>query len=162
MKKRVYVESSVISYLTARPPRDIVRLARHRITAEWWERRERWELCVSPTVLDEVAMGDPEAADRRMDVAKTMVELPASARARELADLLIAREAVPIVAASDAIHLAMAAFYDIPYLATWNQRHLDNLSLRFRIEDIIKSQGLSPALVVTPERLLEGRYEEED
>ncbi len=41
------------------------------------------------------------------------------------------------------------------YLLTWNQSHLDNLELRSRIEELIRGWGLTPAKVITPERLLE-------
>ncbi len=43
-KKRVYVESSVISYLTARPSTDIVKLTKQTQTRMWWEQREQWDL----------------------------------------------------------------------------------------------------------------------
>ncbi len=156
-KKLVYVESSVISYLTSRPSRDIVRLGKQRLTAEWWERREEWELCISPTVLEEVSAGDSLAAEKRVAIAKTMIELPMSQEAGQLAALLVAQGAVPSIAITDAVHLSMAALHGVPYLLTWNQRHLDNVDLRQKIETVIKGQGLAPALVLTPERILEKR-----
>ncbi len=159
MKTQIYVESSVISYLTSRPPRDIIRLARHRLTAEWWENREKWNLCISPTVVEEISAGDPEAADRRIAVAKQMMLLPALPEARNLANLLVVRGAVPTIAFSDALHLALAALHKLPFLLTWNQRHLDNIELRSRIEEVIRSQGLHPALVLTPERILEENHD---
>jgi len=35
----VYIETSVISYYTARPSRDLVTSDRQTITIEWWEER---------------------------------------------------------------------------------------------------------------------------
>ena len=154
-KKRVYVESSVISYLAAwlssRP------LVRHRqyITAEWWEVRSRWDCFVATTVLDEIALGDPEAAAQRMAKARTLPVMPITPEIKVLAGVLVARNLVPSSSDADAVHLAAAAFHQADYLVTWNQKHLDNLDLRFRIEELIRGWGLTPAMVLTPERLVE-------
>ncbi len=88
-KKRVYVESTVISYLTARRPRDIRRLARQDITLEWWAKRERWSLFLSPVVIEEITAGDPEAAENRVAVTRSLPVLPDHPKERALADELI-------------------------------------------------------------------------
>ena len=69
MKPRVYLETSILSYLTALPSRDIVRAAHQQITLEWWEQRDRFELFVSEAVLAEARRGDQAAASRRLDAA---------------------------------------------------------------------------------------------
>lgn len=62
MKKTVYLETSVISYLTARPSRNIVAAAWQQVTLDWWEKqRERFELVISELVRSEVSEGNPEA-----------------------------------------------------------------------------------------------------
>ncbi|MDR3265407.1 MAG: type II toxin-antitoxin system VapC family toxin [Synergistaceae bacterium] len=155
MKKRVYVETSVISYLTARQSRDIILLGRQRITATWWERRDEWECCLSPAVLDEIEAGDPIAAQRRMTLAGTLRVLPVIPEANALADLLVACSLIPASVLSDALHLALAAVHEAQYLLTWNQKHLSNPTLRSRIEAAIEQQGFLPALVITPEQILE-------
>ncbi|MCL2701634.1 MAG: type II toxin-antitoxin system VapC family toxin [Phycisphaerae bacterium] len=153
-KKRVYVESSVISYLTARPARDELNKIRQRLTALWWERRHEWECVVSPTVMAEIARGDPEAAARRREKALSLTEVPVSSEADMLVDLLVLHKLVPESVRTDAVHLAMAAVHGMHYLLTWNQKHLDNLDLRSRIEELIRKHGWEPAKVITPERLL--------
>ena len=153
-KKRVYVESSVISYLTARPARDGLSRIRQQLTALWWERRHEWDCVVSATVMEEIAEGDPEAATRRLEKAQSLVKVPTSPEADLLAGLLVSRKLVPESVKSDAVHLAMAAVSGAHYLLTWNQKHLDNIDLGFRIEDLIRTQGWPPAKVVTPDRLL--------
>ena len=66
----VYVETSIISYLAARPSRDLIVAARQQLTHTWWrERRPAFDLCVSQIVLDEILAGDPEAAGRRVALA---------------------------------------------------------------------------------------------
>jgi len=153
-KKRVYVESSVISYLTARPAKDDRNKTRQQQTARWWERRHEWDCVVSPPVLAEIARGDPGAATRRLEKALTLAEVPVPPEAFLLSSLLIAHELVPESVRPDAMHLAMAAIHGAYYLLTWNQKHLDNLVLRSRIEDLIREQGWEPAMVLTPDRLL--------
>ena len=155
-KKRVYIESSVLSWLTARPPRnDVLKLAKQQQTKIWWERLSEWDCFLSPLVLLEIKQGNPEAAQRRQEKAALLKELPIAPEARALANLLVARKLVPESVAPDALHLALAAFHRADYLLTWNQTHLDNLELRSRIEELIRGWGLVPAKVVTPERLLE-------
>ncbi len=154
-KKRVYVETSVISYLTARlSTKPIIRL-HQTMTADWWEQRDRWDCFLSSIVMMEILRGDPKAAMRREEKARFLVELPGSPDADALGDLLVNRKLVPESQKVDAYHLALAAFHRADYLLTWNQSHLDNLELRFRIEELIKGWGLTPAKVITPERLLE-------
>jgi hypothetical protein len=154
-KKRVYVESSVISYLTARPARDIIKLAKQQQTWDWWERRHEWDLFVSQTVLEEISGGDLRAADLRMEKALMLTMLPGVPDARNLAELLVRRAAIPVGSEVDAVHLALAAVHRMDYLVTWNQTHLDNPVMRAKIADVIREQGLSPAFVVTPEQLME-------
>lgn len=154
-KKRLYVESSVISYLTARPASVELKRAHQHLTATWWKRRNEWDCFLSPLVMFEIAQGDPEAAKRRYEKARLLSVFPDSSNAGSLADLLVARKLVPEASASDALHLALAATHHAHYLLTWNQAHLDNIELRSRIEDLIRGWGLTPAKVLTPERLLE-------
>jgi hypothetical protein len=67
MAKSVYIESSVISYLVARPSRDVVISARQAITETWWsERRAEFELYISVLVEHEIERCDAEAAERRL------------------------------------------------------------------------------------------------
>jgi len=153
-KKRVYVESSVISYLAAWPSRDVTMLARQQWTREWWGRRHEWDCVVSAVVMEEIVEGDSGAAARRLEKAQLLTEVPISPEAKLLAGLLISHRAIPESVRADAMHLAIAAVHEVHYLLTWNQKHLDNPGLRSRIDDLIRKQGWKPATVFTPERLL--------
>ena len=155
VKKRAYVETSVISYLAAWLSKDALMRIRQQQTALWWERRHEWDCIVSDTVIVEIARGDPVAAARRLGIAQSLVEVLTLPEAELLAGLLVARKLVPESAKPDAVHLATAAAYGAHYLLTWNQKHLDNLDLRYRIEDVIRNYGWTPAKVITPSRLLE-------
>jgi hypothetical protein len=69
VKSSVYLESSVISYLAARPTRDVVVAARQAISHEWWNNdRQRFDLRISALVEEEKTLGDEDAAKRRQDL----------------------------------------------------------------------------------------------
>ena len=94
--EKVYVESSVISYITARPSRDLVVSARQAITNEWWEqKRKKYDVYISELVIEEIASGDKEAAQKRLDAVKAIPNLEITEIAKELASLLISSGAVP-------------------------------------------------------------------
>ena len=100
----------MVSYLTARPNRDVVIAGHQQITHEWWDtRRESDELCVSQLVRKEAGAGDFQAAQERLEVLKTMTLLATSVEALDLAKELIQAGALPSKAADDALHIAVAA-----------------------------------------------------
>ena len=65
MPPRVYVETSVVSYLTARPSRNLVVSAHQELTRCWWHGRESYSLFISQVVLDEIGLGDAVERERR-------------------------------------------------------------------------------------------------
>ncbi|MCL2000834.1 MAG: type II toxin-antitoxin system VapC family toxin [Planctomycetes bacterium] len=155
-KKRVYFETAAVSYLTAdKPTLDIVQLARRQLTRQWWEHRDKWELFVSPAVLDEITEGHSGAAAKRVDAVRGLPVLADHPEARALARKLEIEAPIPLKSQADAAHLAFAAFYGMDYLVTWNQTHLDNPHIREKVNAILRGKGLSPAAVVTPEVLME-------
>ena len=111
MKRRVYVETSVISYLANRPSRDVIVAGRQQLTQAWWERRRpAFELVISQIVLDEAGAGDLEAARRRLAFVEGLPLLDVTAEVAELATLLIERVGLPPQAAADAAHVAARRF----------------------------------------------------
>ncbi len=158
MAERVYIETTVVSYLTARPSRDVVIAGHQQITQEWWDsRRSDYELCVSQLVLDEAGAGDQQAAQERLSVLQTMSVLETTAEALDLAKKLVQAGALPSKAGGDALHIAVAAAQGVPYLVTWNCRHLANAVMRPIIEAACKAQGLVAPIICTPEELLEAK-----
>ncbi len=156
-KKRVYVESSVISYLTARPSRIITQLARQQHTWDWWEQRDRWDLYVSFIVVREIRDGDPNAARKRLDVIAGLPLLPDSAEALNLADYLVAAGAIPQKARDDGVHIAVAAINGMDYLVTWNQKHISNPDTFEKMCSSIREAGYAPPILMRPDCLLESR-----
>jgi predicted nucleic acid-binding protein len=155
-KPKVYLETSVLSYLTARPSRDIIVAAHQQTTAEWWQRhRTDFELVASQLVVQEASAGDPEAAAARLRLLDGVELLAATDAALSLARELIEQRTVPRKAAEDALHIAIAVTNGVDYLLTWNYKHLANARMRTGIERVCRQQGFEPSIICSPEALLE-------
>ena len=71
MSETVYIETTIIGYLTARPSNNLILMANLESTRQWWEtRRAQFTLYISQVVLDEVARGDAEIATRRLEILR--------------------------------------------------------------------------------------------
>jgi predicted nucleic acid-binding protein len=140
--KTVYVETSILSYLTARPSRDLLAAAHQQVTREWWDgRRKRFEVFISPLVEREARRGDPAAAQRRGAALHGLAMLEIVEDAYDLAAALISEGALPPSAEDDATHIAMAAVHGIDYLLTWNCRHIDNAETKPIVRSICATHG---------------------
>jgi len=156
MKPIVYIETSFISFLTARPARDTIVAAHQKLTHRWWdERSERFELVVSELVRREASGGDPDAARARLSAIDRLAILPASDAAADLAERIVQEGLIPRESAADALHIAIAAVNGVDYLLTWNCKHLANAAHRNRIEDLVGEAGYECPVICTPEELME-------
>lgn len=156
MKPTVYIETSVISYLVARPSRDVVVAAYQAVTREWWRNApERFHLVASSLVVSEARAGDADAARARLEALEGLVLLDATAEAEALTGLLLDSGTVPPTAAEDAAHVAIAAANGVDYLVTWNFRHIANAAMRSRIERVCRRAGCAPPVICAPNELLE-------
>ena len=151
----VYIETSILSYLTAKANRDLIVVAHQEITKEWWETRNRFELFVSEVVLNEISLGDPDAAKRRIDVITGIPLLELTKESRNFAHKLIRLNLVPEKALADALHIAIAATTGMNYLLTWNCKHIANAITRPKIENLCRDMEITPPVICTPEELLE-------
>ncbi len=157
MPPTVYVETSVVSYLAARPTSDLVTEARQRLTRAWWAtRRQAFALVVAPPVLTEAAGGDPAAAARRLGYLAGLPVLEVTDEAAALANALERVARLPPKAAVDALHIALAAAHGVDYLLTWNMRHIANAELRPAIEAACRRAGYAPPVIATPDMLMGG------
>jgi hypothetical protein len=154
MVPRVYIETTFVSYLTARASRDVVIAGHQQSTHEWWDDcRADYQLCASELVFQEAGGGDPQAAQDRLDVLNDMVLLETRQEALELAEELVQAGALPAKALEDALHIAIAAQQKIPYLLTWNLRHMANATMRPLIEAVCANKGYKAPIICTPEEL---------
>jgi hypothetical protein len=155
MKKSVYIETSIPSYLTARPSRDVRVAAWQQITAQWWdEARDRFELFTSALVIAEASDGHPDAAERRLEALQGVAELLIDEEVQAFAERLISEGGIPEVAKADSLHIAVAAVHGMDYLLTWNCRHIDNASRKPVIRAICTAAGYSCPEICTPLELL--------
>ncbi len=155
MKPRVYLETTIPSYLAAWPSRDLVMAAHQQTTREWWEtRREEFDVFVSQFVIDEAALGDSGAAKRRMEVLAEIPLVDPNEDVYALAEAIMERVPLPAKASTDALHIAIATVNGMDYLLTWNCTHIANAEFRASIEMVCRSHGFEPPVICTPEELL--------
>jgi predicted nucleic acid-binding protein len=155
MKPRVYLETTIPSYLTAWPSRDLVRAAHQQITRDWWDRRRAdFELYISQAVLRECQAGDATAAAERLKIIQDLPLLEQTEEAIRLAQALVDRVPLPQRAAVDALHVAIAAVHGVDYLLTWNCTHIANATLREPIASVCRENGYEPPAICTPDELL--------
>ena len=154
MKERVYIETSIISYLTARDSRDVVQLAKRQLTREWWNReRFRYELVIGQPVLEEIQLGAPDAVERRLAAVEGLSILSLTIVAERLAEGLVKARLIPPNARVDAYHVSIAATHGVDFLTTWNCSHINNAHTLGRISELIMRSGYKPPVIVTPELL---------
>jgi predicted nucleic acid-binding protein len=154
MRASVYIETTIVSYLTARPSRDVVLHAHQHLTLDWWHsHRNDFDLFISPLVQIEAGRGDPDVARRRLDALDGIPALEVTAEASTLGELLVRRGPLPAKAELDALHIATAAVHGIDYLLTWNCTHIANARMRAQIEALCRAAGFEPPIMCTPEEL---------
>ena len=155
-KPSVYVETSIVSYLTARPSRDLIVAAQQAMTREWWrDAPERFVLVASELVVTEAAAGDPDAATARLAALELVTRLDTKDDAAALTRKLLELGVFPREAAADAAHVGIAATNKVDYLLTWNLRHIANAAVRSRIERACRRAGYEPPVICTPNELME-------
>ena len=155
MKPALYLETSIIGYLTSRFSRNLITEGRQQLTRErWLMERNRYEIFISPFVLDEAEAGDAEAAAERSEVLEGLPLIEPEEHADALAVQLMHEVPLPEKAAVDAAHIAIATVSGMDYLLTWNFKHIANAVLRDRIERVCRLSGYKPPVICTPEELL--------
>jgi hypothetical protein len=155
VKPKLYLETTVPSYLTAWPSRDLIRAGHQQLTKEWWQtRRAGFDIYISQFVLDEAAAGDAEAARERLAALQGLPVLDLSEPVVELAGALNASLALPQKAVTDAAHIATAAVHGMHFLLTWNCAHIANAEMFVAIERVCQAHGFACPVICTPEELM--------
>jgi predicted nucleic acid-binding protein len=155
MNEAVYIETSMVSYLTARPSNNLILMANLEITREWWDtRRERFTLYISQIVLDEVARGDVEVATRRLDILRDLPLLEVNEPVQNLATQFLTQSTLPSKAVDDALHIAAATVYGLDYLLTWNCKHIANAQIQKKLAQISIEEGYELPTICTPYELM--------
>lgn len=155
MKPKLYLESSIPSYLVARPTRDLVIAGNQALTRQWWSSQlGRFSVFVAQVVLDEVSAGDPVMASQRLELLKPFPQLVITPEAETLAQALVQRGPLPAKAARDALHIALAAVHQMHFLLTWNCRHIANAQMLRQVAVVCERHGCPCPVVCTPAELM--------
>jgi hypothetical protein len=160
MKRKIYVETSVINYLTARPSKTIIGAAHQQITLAWWELRSDYELLVSQSVWQECAAGDPVAAQKRLAALEGISVLAITQDMIRLAESLIEEAIISAKAIEVALHIAVSILHHVDFLLTWNCRHIANPVIQEKIAVHLEQLGLFLPIICTPEELLGGNNDD--
>ncbi len=151
----VYLETTFISYLVARPSRDVIVAGHQQTTLDWWEnRRSQFECSVSQVVIDEASVGDPTEVQKRLAVIAVLPNLAITDEANALTQAIMAAGILPPHVIRDAAHVAVAAVHAVDYLLTWNCKHLANAQISRRIAVVCEKLGRKMPILCTPEELM--------
>lgn len=156
MKKHLYIETTVVSYLTAKPSRDIMIVGHQEATRELWAKlSSRYKTYISALVFEEAGRGDPDQAQMRLAAIAEFPMLDIEDEARLLAEKILAKKGIPREYPEDALHIAIAAVNGIEVIITWNFTHLNNPFTRKKVRKIVEAEGYSCPEICSPEELLE-------
>lgn len=154
--QKVYLETTIPSYLAAKASRDLVIAAHQQITQDWWQTAfDRFALYVSEAVLEEVRAGDPEAVERRLRFIESLPVLALNEDVRVLTRHYGKTLGLSGKARADIPHMAYAVSYEMDYLVTWNCSHIANGEMIRRLLRANAELKRSTPLIVTPEEILE-------
>jgi predicted nucleic acid-binding protein len=156
MKPRLYIETSVISYYTARPSRDLIVAGHQQITQQWWlQQLARYEPYISEVVQEEISRGDPPAVALRLRAVRGFARLLVTPDVTRLARKYYDALDLPDKARLDALHLALAVQHGMDYLVSWNFTHIVGARPRGVIQKINYRLRLETPIICTPEELIE-------
>ena len=156
MKQSVYIESTVISYLAAKPSRDLIVAAHQQLTRDWWDvALPKFDAFISQFVVNEITEGDPEASQARLKSTSSFSLLKMNAEIADLADRYFKAIHIPDKARTDAYHLAMATWHGMDYMVSWNCKHIASARVRSIVEHINADIDYATPIICTPEELME-------
>lgn len=151
----VYIKTSVVSYLVARPLAHSVAHQWHVWTKDWWRlRRPYFECVISEEVLREAAAGDSKASRQRLEALSTLTVLRRTRAVDKLVEAFLSNGALPAKAKADAVHLAVATSHRVDYLLTWNCKHLANAEILLRLRPLAEQRGCRMLEVCRPPQLM--------
>lgn len=155
MSETIYIETSILGYLTARSTDNLILAANIKVTQDWWDNcRTSFVLYASEVVLDEAAKGDREIADRRLSLLQPLMLLDLTKEAIELAKEFLKQSNLPSKASNDALHMALATVYGLDYLLTWNCKHMANALIQKKLSQISSGLGYELPVICTPYQLI--------
>jgi hypothetical protein len=160
---RIYIESTIPSYLVARPARDLLQAARQQLTRDWWDlQREKHELFTSQVVLDEIGSGEAAMASQRIELMAEITLLDLTDEANALTKQILGSGLLPATADRDAAHIALATVHEMDMLLSWNCRHIANVAIQARLRKLADASGFTLPVLCTLDELMGITYEQND
>ncbi|GAB6163464.1 hypothetical protein JCM12298_26240 [Desulfothermus naphthae] len=151
----IYIETSIISYLAARPSSNLISAARQKITFDWWnQEKEKYKTYISELVIAECSRGDKNAVKKRLTLVRSIPVLEINNDCIELAELFFAKTSLPEKARDDVLHVAIATYYKMDFLLTWNCRHLANAHFIRKLQKISLEENLVIPTICTPQEII--------
>lgn len=154
-KPTVYLETSVISYLTSRYSRDLLVTAHQEVSHRWWEAKSNlYNIFISQSVIQEISLGDPEQIQKRLDLVKDLELLKINEDVLSIARTIKKAKLLPEKATEDIFHIAISTAHNIDYLLTWNCKHIANIKIQKQLRALCASIGFNLSYIGTPLELL--------
>ena len=155
--KSIYIETTIPSLAASWPSRDMIIAGRQAATVLFWEtERQKYDLYVSQYVIDECALGDADAAERRLSILRGIPVIPKSEQITDLALKYQKLLRIPDKAIIDCFHLAVCVLAEIDYLLSWNCTHL-GIHTYAKILKYNEKEKLFTTMLLTPEALMDIR-----
>ena len=155
MKASIYLETSVVSYLTAVMSNELIIAGHQKITYDWWKnRRSKFNIYISQLVIQEAGIGEKEAVKRRLQILNDIPLLELTTEAVDLARMFVKKGPIPAKAIEDALHIAVATVNGMDYLLSWNCSHIANAEIWKGIIKIAHKKGYDSPIICTPEELM--------
>ncbi len=156
MKKKIYLETTVVSYYTARPSKDLLVAGHQEATRQLWANLSSvYDTYVSALVYEEAARGNSGEASKRLDAIKPFRMLDIDDETRVLAEQILAGKGIPHEYPEDALHIAVAAANGVSVVVTWNFAHISNPFTRMKVRQIVEVEGYVCPEICSPAELLE-------
>jgi hypothetical protein len=156
-KPTVYIETTIPSYLTAKPSRDIFRLSRQSITQQWWDvKQHEYSIVTSDFTIAECRKGDPSASQRRIDIMDGIPLLRISEDVYSLSNRYMELLSIPEDSKIDTLHLSVCVVNQIDFLLTWNCKHLGPFTMQ-RVQRYNERHDYFVPILTTPETFFEER-----
>ncbi|EIC20473.1 type II toxin-antitoxin system VapC family toxin [Thiorhodovibrio frisius] len=150
MKLKIYIETSVLSYLVARTSKNIVIAAHQASTSDFWEKLSDYDAYISDIVIQEASKGDETQATQRCNKIEEFPVLRIDNEVKELARQLLDQKIIPDKCPEDALHIAVAASNGMDVIVTWNFKHINNPFIRSQIRQVVEKTAGTVLKYVLP------------
>ena len=155
-KQKIYIDTSVLSYLSSKPTKEPIARARQILSKKWWGNIEDFsQIFISVYTIEELEKGDKAAAQKRVSLIENLSILDSSTDIEKFAKIIFNELRIPEKSKLDAYHLSIAAIQSMDLVVSWNFKHMANAFIRKFYKSICHSEGIFAPEIVTPEELLE-------